>query len=55
MSVMENIIKWILTRWHHCDLLRLLVGTVVNGTKLQLIKTVHIYTIYYVGHKLSCH
>ena len=35
---MENFIKWILTRWRHCNLLWSLVGTVVNGTKLQLIK-----------------
>ena len=35
---MEHLIKWTLTRWRHYNLLRLLVGTVVNGTKLQLIK-----------------
>ena len=38
MSVMENLIKWILTRWRHYNLLRSAVGIVMNGTKLLLIK-----------------
>ena len=35
MSVMENLIKWTLTRWHHYNLLWSLVGTAMNSTKLQ--------------------
>ena len=35
---MENLIKWALTRWYYYNLLRSLIGIVVNSTKLWLIK-----------------
>ena len=42
---MENLIKWTLTSWRHYNLLRSLVGTVLNNTKLRLINR-YIYIQY---------
>ena len=40
VSVMENLIKWTLTRWHHYNLLRLLVGTAMKWYKATVNKTI---------------
>ena len=59
LSVIENFIKWALTRWRHYNLLRSLVGTVVNSTKLLLIKQYmyiqYMWTIYLVGENVINH
>ena len=56
---MENLIKWTLTRWCHNNLLRSLVGTVVNGIKLRLIKQYmyiqYMWTINIIGDDLINH
>ena len=56
---MENLNKWTLTRWRHYTLLWLLVGTVVNGTKLWLIKQYmyiqNMWAINFVGENVINH